>query len=166
MEKKGMRFLALIILSAFLGCAYRPGHSTSVVGIEPEKPFDAFGFDAEVENLQPEFRWKESGLEGSTYDFAIWRANPNRDAEGKQSWGELVYYVEDLETHHHVVDMKLLPNTVYCWSVRERRMKDKYLGVWSNRSLTGMTGRRTNIPFYFKTPRNVLMPDVGPVESC
>lgn len=138
----------------------------SVAGLEPVKPFDTLGFDAEVEDLQPEFQWKASGVDGSTYDFAIWKANPNRYAEGKQNWGELVYYVEDLKNSQHVADTMLLPNTVYCWSVRERRVKDGYLGAWSNRSLAGIAGHRTNIPFYFKTPRIGKIPDAGQWGRC
>jgi hypothetical protein len=137
------------------------------VGLEPVKPYGALGFYAEVENLQPEFRWNVSRFdEATTYDFAIWKANPTRHAEGKQSWGDLVYYVEDLKTNHHTVDVILLPNTVYCWSVRVRRMKDNYIGVWSNMDITEMDGRRTNIPYYFKTPPDAMTPDGGQRGQC
>jgi hypothetical protein len=144
----------LIILSiGASGCSLR----LRSFGLEPVKPYSTFGVEASVDSLQPEFQWNASKVGGTTYDFAVWKPNPK-----SQSRGELVYEVENLNVNHHVIEKPLLPDTVYCWSVRERRDKDNYVGHWSSyvryRWMVVMWAIQENMPFYFKTPKSAKLP--------
>lgn len=152
---KSFSILVIALLFGVSGCVFMP--LVRIRGLEPVSPYNYYG-NADVESLQPEFEWKPSDVDGASYDFAIWRAYPNPGTPGTHSWGELVYIVEDLKINKHTIGVTLHPSTIYCWSVRERRIKDNYLGPWSGSNRWEAYAVIQNAPFYFKTPKISKVP--------
>lgn len=125
-------------------------------GLEPiSPPVSMFLLKFKVDSLQPEFRWKASPIEGSTYDFAIWEIGRKKYYQtGQVSWGTQVYYIENLKENYHKVEKPLNPDTFYNWSVRLRR--GNIVGDWSSYDETIVdfsgTYNKSNSLFLFKTP--------------
>ncbi len=119
-------FIALLALGS--GCV-RLHH---FAGIKPVFPACSFGAkETRIETLEPVLRW--TAVPGATsYEVAVWRASiGSSPCSSAKAWSDVghetpVYKLKQGELVHHFKDVaateyklpKLLPDTVYYWSVR------------------------------------------------
>ncbi|RJQ51371.1 MAG: hypothetical protein C4526_10325 [Nitrospiraceae bacterium] len=117
-----------------------------------------------VDSLQPDFKWEAAVEDSTTFDFSIWKPNieevkaASAYPESSISWGNEVYYVENLKDNFHKLERPLEYDTLYYWSVRKRRGSS--VSDWSTFDETVIytigiaTGRTSvsNTPFRFRTP--------------
>jgi hypothetical protein len=83
-------------------------------------------------DLTPQFEWKPSGLEGVSYDVAIFESESLNLLGNSKERGKLVAYAEGLHEAKYRPDKPLDPGKNYLWSVRLR--KDDMVSTWTTTS--------------------------------
>ena len=152
-------WLGLCIAVVLAACV--PVWSRTFPGVEAVSPGVQLSGFSQVDNLQPELRWKPTKTLGVVYDLVIWDSGldlEKAEPGARFNWGTIVYQREGLAETVHRVEMPLKPKTLYFWSVRTR--DGSTLGDWSTFdgwvAVSGLLGTvRRDIrgaPFGFKTP--------------
>jgi hypothetical protein len=83
-------------------------------------------------DLMPQFEWKPSGLQGVSYDVAIFESEPLDLLGTVKERGTLVAYAEGLPETKFQPDKPLDPGKHYLWSVRLR--KGDIVSTWTTTS--------------------------------
>jgi hypothetical protein len=166
-----LAYLGLAVLPIFIsGCEMPRSYGTSLFGIpihaciSPIYPAMGYGYVYRyltIDTLTPELKWRDLKKRGQTYDVAIWET-PYRSIEDvdkkadqlQSSWGELIFYTNNIPTNFYQITIPLKPDTYYNWSVRIR--DGEKVKSWSSFNqaedeVVTMVVRDNN-PFGFKTP--------------
>lgn len=103
--------------------------------LEPKPAyFKPLWYGTSLATLRPHFEWRATHP-GAEYDFAIWEYLLDIRGEGKGAHtgaaakGPLVYSKKLHDTKLDL-DMDLVPENVYCWSVREAGGEWMSLNQW------------------------------------
>lgn len=83
-------------------------------------------------DLMPQFEWKPSGLQGVSYDVAIFESESLNLLNTQKERGRLVAYAEGLPETKFRPDKPLEPGKNYLWSVRLR--KGDIVSTWTTTS--------------------------------
>jgi len=150
--------LVILFLIICSGCSSR-----SYVGVHPTDPIPGTLFGAglgeakipRVDSISPTLRWKPVGVEGFSYDVAVWKRPFSRSIPGtRMEVNQIIYLKEGIDDVYHVLEIELEFDTVYMWSIRTRKGDD--IGEWSSyREIVGampMTAAGL-INYSFRTPK-------------
>ena len=117
------------VLVGLLGLLGLMACCTRIHGVTPISPRAKISTTA-VETLQPTFRWKPAAEGDVRYDFIILESHPHLESH---PYGEVVgrevYYREGLQEPEHTLEVSLLPDREYYWSVRVRHGQE--VSEWS-----------------------------------
>jgi hypothetical protein len=155
--------LSLLIAMITSGCSIFAKHYEVT---EPTCPALEAAYDSPppfVDSLQPELKWKDVKEPGQTYDLAIWSKRDETNTyvvvplpvgvvvNKSTTWGQLIYYVENLTNNWHKVRQPLAAGNPYNWSVRIR--EGSKVGTWgAYNQRQPFVGPHKNTPFAFRTP--------------
>jgi len=159
MRTSALAFMAVALLSGCTSATYKGN-------VRPVSPgVGAPGFADTVDSLTPTFRWKadskapctDDGPSPCVYDFAIWDWG-EQYAQGTSTvfeWGPTLYRRERLTRPEHTVELPLVPDSRFLWSVRLRT--GDTVSAWGTYDFTSFAvvtvvdGKNWRYPF--KTPR-------------